>query len=558
MLEVRSSKAPPRSHHYQLPSLGWSIHSNQLTSSSKSSVPSNTFASVMSGSSLAVEASPPSTPSGLIDPVPLSMPSILVNAKPTNLASHTLASRAINKPPPSSSSSSSSHRHIGRRKLLRRVNSIPSSHNPHAVTRPRASDYLPSHAGQERYRGTFPSPTPRYLREVGKQGEIRDARQARDLRVEWEKGVEDEALRRRREEAAAAGRELKPGDRGLEQGAAAPPDSGLFTMSIQEARFFLTRRAGVVVSRGQQRRDEAEAPPPELTPMQHLVDCLEAELQAWSNQLVYRPGAHDIGGSSTGFNPHPTVLVEADSFESPTSSHVARVEEHHRLPQSLVLCIPDAFDRLTVHCLARVWGMRSFSKPAPGKGEEIKLTWILKPPPSKAQRQMQRRQQRAPFEQMTAASSAVDAAANAGPAASAGVFSRSQGGLETPPTTDVGTSASELGDSSDDDDGWSLAGDDTVQPYDTSADVSGGPQGDVTLGVVDEEDEGEQTTAAATAGLADRLAGASLLDEHDGYVRSDESAPASDDDYAADDDDLAESGTLPSPLSARGAQDLHR
>lgn len=475
--------------------------------------------------------SPTSSPSTLIDPVPLSMPSILVNPRSSNSASHTLANRAI-KPPPSASSSSSSHRHIGRRKLLRRINSAPSSHNPHAVARPRAADYLPSHSGQERYRGTFPSPTPRYLREVGKQGEIRDARQARDLRVEWEQG----------QEAAQQGRrELRPGDKGLDDARSdLPPDSGLFTMSIQEARFFLHRRAGVTISRSgrphQRSNEEASPPPlPEQTPMQHLVDCLEREFQDWADQFVYLPTTSTaVGGSLTS---QPTILVEASDDGTASTASRARVEEHQRLPQSLVLCVPNAFDRLAVHCLARVWGMRSFSKPAPNSGEEgTKLTWILKPPPSKTTMQKMREEHRQRQREGGAPFGSLSAPNPAG-AMPVGIVSRSQGGLETPPTTDVGTSASELGDSSDDDDGWSVSEADAANETAGSATLQPS-EGDATLDIVAEEEGDEEDVSVRRT--TSQLATVTIADEHDGYAGSGESAPGTDDeayDYAADDDD---------------------
>lgn len=281
------------------------------------------------------------------------------------------------------------------------------------------------------------------------------------------------------------------------------PESGLFTMSLQEARFFLKRRAGVVSKLDQQRQRHAERRgqaaiqshqdqdgreshacrtiSPEAaqgsaadTSMQRLVNCIEVEFDAWQRQVVYLAPSSDkwAGGNTTQLKDSPRTLLESENSSSSSSvlSGTARVEEHHHLPQSLSLLIPDAFDRLTVHCLARVWGLRSFSKPVAQthtgsrrasdatRLHEAKLTWILKPSRSKVARAALSnlsgsfgRSNPYLVDPQGLGSTASDRFSSGrislvnGHASSHGA-SPSQGaavGFETPPTTDVGTSTSE-------------------------------------------------------------------------------------------------------------------
>ncbi|CAO1612921.1 unnamed protein product [Parajaminaea phylloscopi] len=473
------------------------------------------------------------TTSSLIDPVPLSMPSILVNPKSSNPHPPRVSSNGPYTRGPQSKAPSK-ERHIGRRKLLRRVNAAMAVHNPH-IARPRPADFQPGSASHQRYQGTFPSPLPRYLKEVGKGGEIRDGREARDWRKEMEFVTTPYAPSRR---------SLQPGDRGFASpsGDAATqqalPESGLFTMGLSEAKYFLSRRADVVTRLDRQRQSSL-AP---SSPMQRLVDCVEEEFASWQRQVVYLdPSTAAHGGSMTELSSCPRVLLTADDV-STSDAGSGRIEEHHRLPQSLSYLIPDAFDRLTVHCLARIWGLRSFSKAVrAGNGQEVKLTWILKPPRSAKSAHALRQRLPAssgrhnPFlvesaESATTAPAAVRRAASGQVVTSAGEISaqppraRPTGiavGFETPPTTDVGTSASEFGDSELDD------GDDaasSVADHDrTLGDETFGRANETFLTAVQEAGEEEALPAAEDSeAFHRRLADLSLEfeDAGEGYEHS--------------------------------------
>ncbi|CAO1620225.1 unnamed protein product [Jaminaea pallidilutea] len=422
--------------------------------------------------------------SGLINPVPMRIPAVLVNPKQSasqRPSAHQVATRsALGRAP-----GSKNERHIGRRKLLRRINATMSNHNPHAV-RPKASDYSPGSDRHDIYRGTFRTPLPPYVREVGKGAEIRDGREARDWRKQLELDAASTVANDKRNQ-------MQVGDRGLEDprfeaGSATPasiPDVGVFTMSLQEARFFIHRRAGCsskLDRNGQHREtarsdaaaaaasEEAEpAPSQSVTPMQDLVNRIEDEFGMWKEQVVYQPQVAGSDGSPLSAmkpNPHPRTVVQGEDFV--TSAPLVRVEEHYHLPQSVSYHVPDNFDRLAVHCLARLWGLRSFSKSLKGLDDiEMKLTWILKPPTKNTR--SSRGNVASGGSSVGAASpsngrlnpllapiAAAAAASRSSTGASGGVsapqseppapqpsFSRTRSGMETPPTTDVGTSASE-------------------------------------------------------------------------------------------------------------------
>ncbi|PWN20812.1 hypothetical protein BCV69DRAFT_283028 [Microstroma glucosiphilum] len=318
---------------------------------------------------------PPST-SGPINPVPLSLPSILVNAKPRGNPT-----TKHSRPPLSSSSSAPPRakvaRQPGKRKLLRLENArFSTAINPHIV-RPRPSDYSPGYESR-RYKGSFQQPIPGLVKELGRGEEVpRDGREVRDWRREM-----DEVKKVKR----AAGSESRRGEGTPASPTTSalntppPPPSGLFTMSLPEARFFLKRRA-VVETRLDSGHASSAAPSSSSSSptMQSLVDLVEDDFASWKEQVVYLLDAEATSNQAdtTRLNPRPRLVVASSS-----SLAQARVEEHHHLPHSLSYLIPDSFDRLTVHCLARLWGLKSLSKSINHNGEELKLTWIFKPPPS--------------------------------------------------------------------------------------------------------------------------------------------------------------------------------
>lgn len=324
--------------------------------------------------------------SSLINPVPLSIPSILVEPRTRN--ANPPRSQLVQQIK-SHTASSGRSRVISHRKWLRQENAR-FANNPHVV-RPKPSDYQPGTTVNERYRSTWWADAPQKpsdrelmlagLNAKGQDGP-RDHVQVREWHLElaeWKRLDKERRLQEQRR------KEMKRGDlaqdpqtttNGSATSPATPQESGLFTMSLPEARFFLKRRAGV---KSKLDKEELASTSP-TSPMQTLTDRIEDHFSHWKDQVVYLSQASE-GTDTTKLDHDPTVIVSSSSA-SPTSSatSLGRCLEYHHLPQSLSLLIPDSFDRLAVHCLARVWGFRSFSKTACQGERDVKLTWILKPP----------------------------------------------------------------------------------------------------------------------------------------------------------------------------------
>lgn len=162
--------------------------------------------------------------------------------------------------------------------------------------------------------------------------------------------------------------------------------NGRFNLRLSDASFFLNHRVGVRIDP----RVPPKAVEESLTPPQRCVRVAEAEIRGWMGQVVFRGGS-GIGDGS---------LDENVLFDGEDGQPVLTEEARH--PHSLVWVIPDPYMRLAIHCLARVLGCPSFSKDGPSS---VRRTWILHPrPPVSATRR---------------------------PAGASGI--------DTPPTTDVGT-----------------------------------------------------------------------------------------------------------------------
>lgn len=159
-------------------------------------------------------------------------------------------------------------------------------------------------------------------------------------------------------------------------------------MTFADAHFFLAHRVGIRV--GQECIEE------DLGVLQAFAKRAEAEMQAWLHQDVFLVPDIDNGSK-------PSVLVD---FSSPDDDRDFRIHEISKNPDNLVWEVPDAFLRLTIHCLARVLHCPTFSKDS-SNGRQ---TWILNPRPGRGN---------------------VSA-------------SLSHSMIDTPPITDIGTDASEI------------------------------------------------------------------------------------------------------------------
>lgn len=173
---------------------------------------------------------------------------------------------------------------------------------------------------------------------------------------------------------------------------------GGMTMTFSDAHWFLCNRVGIRPGQIQTN----------MNPLQQFTKMAEAEIVTWLEQDVFlRPDRKDA-----------IVLIDlpatyTDDIKEATSDN--QLLEIQRTPHNLIWSTSDPFKRLTIHCLARVYGCTSFSKDTPGSPSQSasRQTWILK------SRAAQRRQER--LSHLT------------------NPVTRHIGDLETPPTTDIGT-----------------------------------------------------------------------------------------------------------------------
>ncbi|CAO1626313.1 unnamed protein product [Sympodiomycopsis kandeliae] len=372
----------------------------------------------------ATAASPPSS-SSLINPVPLSIPSILIEPR----------SRSANRSQPSSSSLHSSSYPpnkqrasvIGKRKVIRYNNNRFTS-NPHIV-RPSKRDLLPFHAN-DKGKSVWNNSNNNTGGNVRMEDVPRDEREMRQWRLEW-MAHQSQNKDQNRKQA------LQPGDKGLSSGDTEEVDSGdsgMYSMSLSEAKLFLRKRAGVV-SRKDPSSSHAEA-----SPLQALVDCIETEFQTWKDQVVYKPqdevssrviipNDDDESGEYQYSSSYPS------SSSSPSFPSTGRVVEVSHQPHTIIYSISDSFDRLLIHSLARVWNFKSFSK-NDVQDSTKRLTYILKPPERKKINTHSQNGRLNPLIQHLSKGRSTTS-----PITTVGV-GRSRvgiGGLETPPTTDVGS-----------------------------------------------------------------------------------------------------------------------
>jgi len=245
-------------------------------------------------------------------------------------------------------------RGIGRRKLQRKENARLSS-NPHVV-RPSIKDFSLGHNDRT---PSFPLPN--------------------ELQSTFQKSNHDNSQKQNFDQKSDL--------------------MGGMTMTYSDAHWFLCNRVGIRPGQDQSN----------MNSLQQFTKMAEAEIVAWLEQDVFlRPDRKDA-----------IILIDlpatyTDDVKEASSDN--RLMEIQRTPHNLVWSTSDPFKRLTIHCLARIYGCTSFSKDTPHLSSESasRQTWILKS--RAAQRQQQQR--------LTHATNPS---------------TRRIGDLETPPTTDIGT-----------------------------------------------------------------------------------------------------------------------
>lgn len=254
-------------------------------------------------------------------------------------------------------------RGIGRRKLQRKENARLSS-NPHVV-RPSIKDFSLGHNDRT---PSFPLPN--------------------EVRNTFQNGNQDQS---QRQINFGKAREIDEKSNLM----------GGMKMTYSDAHWFLCNRVGIRPGQDQESSN--------MNPLQRFSKMAEAEIVAWLEQDIFLlPDRKDA-----------IVLIDLPSTFSDDSQEANldnRLIEIQRTPHNLIWFTSDPFKRLTVHCLARVYGCTSFSKDVPGSSSQplSRQTWILK------SRAAQRKQE----QRFTHALNPK---------------TKHLGDLETPPTTDIGT-----------------------------------------------------------------------------------------------------------------------
>ncbi|CAD6884166.1 unnamed protein product [Tilletia controversa] len=398
--------------------------------------------------------------------IPMSMPAILINPKP--------ASRLLANPNPNRTSVPLRHKPgvaiEGKRRLLRSAHFHALTTGPGAG-RPTNADYVQP-AKPNAVRSTFPQPMPPEV--------------ARALKLSREEQVDLV-----RSATAAAGSSSS-----LAAGSAEEP--GHFEVSLREARRFLKERLGVVPRADQvfppNGKVEYATPPRETREgevgpstrgaafvvedhaMQRFADIVEDELDAWLGTEVYvRPDQQEQDRQTRTIVDADFVRprsaaekqTEAEAEVEPTEeSSGARglrrseganrtrdsepcVMEISSAPHSLRWHIPSPLLRYAVHCLARMHGCPSFSKDAvqasnsnsngtpsqrvQNAGPVRREIWILNPNPAA---RGARSRAPAPAPRRSTLQAALQPPST-GTATAIAIHPLL--GLETPPTTDIGT-----------------------------------------------------------------------------------------------------------------------
>ena len=154
---------------------------------------------------------------------------------------------------------------------------------------------------------------------------------------------------------------------------------GQFSMSLKDAQQFLRARrstADSVDGMAQAMYNMSlsdpvnRQPPAPATFIEQLIETAEREISSWLQQTVHRQDG------SAPASPREVLSRPASSVRNSTA-----ILEVRRTPALLVWHIDDAYNRLAVHCVARVLNCPSFSRPVlsgdRAMGGQERHTWIL-------------------------------------------------------------------------------------------------------------------------------------------------------------------------------------
>ncbi|WFD42183.1 hypothetical protein MPSI1_000822 [Malassezia psittaci] len=358
-------------------------------------------------------------------PVPMSLPAILQNPRLRHLQTP-LRSRHV----AASSSIQKSDSYVGKRRMRRNENSRFLS-NPHTV-RPAPDDFQ---LQRNTVRSTFETPC------KGTEA---------SLDTISESNVPDFGSPNNSSAAFEVNSALR----------------GQFSISLKDAQQFLLNR--------QSKKDSIDTltqafdksiladPPPSvptgsMTFIELLIATARREISDWLQKTVH------LQHNKSSITPRQILLRPSSSVQN----HVAIVEVQ-RTSAYLVWHIDDAYNRLAVHCVARVLNCPSFSRPVlsharPVGGAE-RHTWILHPNPlvrGKRSRTNVLRTSRTRHTR-TDSTSTVDSTTssmigtNVDPSPlTAGILHGGFDGIQSPPTTDFEYTSTEEFTGSERGDGFS-------------------------------------------------------------------------------------------------------
>ncbi|PWN38992.1 hypothetical protein IE81DRAFT_350580 [Ceraceosorus guamensis] len=403
-----------------------------------------------------------STSSSRDGPVAMSMPALLINPRLRNLnlsasgAGLTSSSRSTGGAG-ASMGAAQGKRSVGKRKT-RRAENARLGGNPH-IAAPRPSDYNLPHPNPVRpSHHPLPSSLNPHTSKTSKSATAASS---------------SSSSSRRRPDGPP---DLGPDSRQISQ-ALEDAKAGQYTLSIREAKYFLREKLGLgarmTLVESDNRRDDERRQQQQQQQQQQMVPTEDSSrnvgptqafdtvasdssrdvgpaqafalvasehLQEWLHQDVHicrKDAAPASARTLIGAAEQSTAVRREQSgqkSDSPSPAPApALLLEKSRAPHALVWICPDPFLRLVLHCLARVHGCPSFSKEewsssssssSPSAFMPRRETWILHPRPAARPRRQSR---------------FGNAPALRGLAAGSGRAAAAAAGLDTPPTTDMGT-----------------------------------------------------------------------------------------------------------------------
>lgn len=112
-----------------------------------------------------------------------------------------------------------------------------------------------------------------------------------------------------------------------------------------------------------------------------VVEVVETSLRSWLGEGGKGAGEfYDrTTGDKSGRIIDPTPYLAPVVAGGDAVAEQLAIVELSRAPHALLWAIPDPYDRFIVHCVARYYGIVSFSKEAPGGAGGARITHLLRP-----------------------------------------------------------------------------------------------------------------------------------------------------------------------------------